>query len=85
MRYEVITLDRPADAILATFGDPREDNDRIAQLEVRPGRSEGQFQALMLRRWGNGDWCRADGQPAYFTHRSAADTDAERWINEGRF
>lgn len=70
--------------IIATFGDVTEDNDRIATLEIRPGMFEGEYQALALRCWGNGHWCRADGQPHFFTDRVPADAAAERWISEGK-
>lgn len=74
----------PADRIIQRWGDPGEDNDRIATLELRPGMFEGEYQALALRCWGNGFWCRADGQAGYFTTRADADKAAERWIEEGK-
>ena len=73
----------PDDRVIARYGNPSEDNDRIATLEVRPGMAEGQYQALALRLWGSGHWCRADGQAGYFTTRQDADKAAERWISEG--
>lgn len=80
----IATTTRPAHTQLATYGEVTEGNDRIARLELAPGRQEGDHLGLMLRCWGEGHWCRADGQPAYFTYRMDADTAAERWISTGR-
>jgi hypothetical protein len=84
MATRVLTADRASSAIIATFGDVTETNDRIAQIEVRPGMREGQLHGLMVRCWGHGDWCVANGRAAYFTDRQSAESSANRWISEGR-
>lgn len=74
----------PARSRPAILGEPAEGNDRIARIEVRPGRREGDHLGLMLRRWGSGHWCRCDGQPAFFTYRIDAMRTAKEWIETGR-
>lgn len=73
-------MTRPPQFILSHYGDPTEDNDRIARLEVRPGMQEGQEYGLMLRMWGTKDWGVRDGQAHYFTTREQADQAAQEWI-----
>lgn len=84
MATQVLTADRPDDAIIATFGDVTETNDRIARLEVRPGMREGEVHGLILRCWGHGHWCVANGHPSHFTSRTDAQVAAYRWVSEGR-
>lgn len=81
MATQALTVERPSSAIIGTV---TETNDRIAQIEVRPSFREGEQLGLMLRTWGNGHWCTANGHPSYFTRRVDAEAAAERWINEGR-
>lgn len=84
MATQVLTADRPSSAIIATLGDVTEDNDRIARIEVRPGMREGERYGLMVRCWGHGHWCVANGHPSYFTDRGSAEIGANRWVSEGR-
>lgn len=84
MATQVLTADRSSNAIIATFGDVTESNDRIAQIEARPGMREGERFGLMLRCWGHGHWCIANGNPSHFTSRIDAEAAANRWIAEGR-
>lgn len=84
MATQALTAVRPSDAIIATFGDVTEDNDRIAHIEVRPGMREGEVHGLAVCCWGNGHWCVANGHASYFTNRADAEAKALRWINEGR-
>lgn len=75
---------RPHNATIGLFGEVTEDNDRIALVQVRPGMREGQREALMLRRWGYGAGCRADGQTWHYDRREEAVAAAECWVNTGR-
>lgn len=72
------------DAILATYGEVTEENDRIATLELMAGMQEGDRCALALRRWGHGHWVECNGSVWLFTRRVDAAAAAERWIAEGR-
>jgi hypothetical protein len=83
MATQPLTVVRPSEAIIATFGDVTETNDRIAQIEVRPGMREGQMHGLGLRCWGHGHWCIANGHVSHFTSRQGAEAAALRWIKEG--
>lgn len=84
MATQVLTVVTPIGAIIGAIGGVSETNDRIAQIEVRPGMREGERHALSVRRWGHGHWCVANGQSHYFTDRSDAEASADRWIEEGR-
>ena len=84
MATQAHTAFRPAETILGLFGDVTEDNDRVAQIEVRPGMSEGQHLALILRCWGHGHWCVAQGRPSHFTCRRDAEGVAHLWVARGR-
>jgi hypothetical protein len=75
---------RPHNATIALFGEVTEDNDRIAVLQIRPGMRESQRDALMLRRWGMGHDCRADGQTWVFDKREDAIEVAKCWVDTGR-
>lgn len=75
---------RPHNATIALFGEVTEDNDRIALLQIRPGRREGQREALMLRRWGYGHECFGSGQTWYFNTREEAIKVAKCWVDTGR-
>ena len=37
----------------------------------------------MVRAYGHGHWCVADGEPAYFAGEDAAHAHGRRWIETG--
>jgi len=59
-------------------------NGRTYTIEVRPGFTEGQYLGLALRRWGEGHWCRCDGEPHYYTDRHHARLSGKRWLESGK-
>lgn len=71
------------DTIIAIFGDVTEDNDRIAQIEVCPGRMAGEHRTFTVRCWGRGYWRIAHGRPTYFGDAAEAKAAALRWVKEG--
>jgi hypothetical protein len=72
------------DTIIGLFGDVTEDNDRIAQIEICPGRIAGQHRSFALRCWGQGDWHVAQGRAAHFTDVAHAKAAGLRWVATGR-
>lgn len=84
MATQVLTADRPSDAIIVALGGISETNDRLAVVSVRPGMREGEMQGLALQCWGHGHWCICNGHVSCFTDRDAAVVKAERWIETGR-
>jgi hypothetical protein len=72
------------ETIIGIIGDVTEDNDRIAQIEIRPGMIVGEHLAVALRCWGQGCWCVAQGRPAHFTDVAHAKAAALRWVSTGR-
>lgn len=57
---------------------------RSWRLELRPGMKEGQYMALCFRRWGQGHWMIAEGQPSFYSNREHIRLPAQRWIESGR-
>ena len=84
MATQALTAVCRSGAIIATVTDASEDNDRIAHIEVRPGMTERHPLGLMLRCWGHGHWCVANGNPSFFSSRPRALEAAQRWVDEGR-
>lgn len=71
---------RPLEAFICEA----EGNGRFFRVEVRPGMSEGQYLGLMLKRWGRGRECVAEGQPHFYSRREDAILSGRRWVEAGR-
>lgn len=81
----IVPIFEGSDTMQEIFGEVTEGNDRIYSIEPRPHyATDADRFPICLRLWGNGHWCRADGQPRRLADRAAAHVEGQRWLETGR-